>query len=135
MKSILIILIIAFSLIGNNGFAQSKTGFTLYVFEGSDWCTNCIRLEKKVLSDSAFLKKIKGLNISVQRLDFPQRKTLPAGVKSYNNKMAEKYHFDGSFPTIILADPHKPAYRKIKFDNQSPSDFFILIQSNLKALQ
>ena len=48
--------------------------YTLLVFEGSDWCANCRRLNKKVLSTSEIQNFLDKKSIALQKVDFPQRK-------------------------------------------------------------
>lgn len=106
----------------------------LYVFEGSDWCTHCARLEKNILTNEAFLKEIGLLNIKLERIDFPQRAKLSPEIKKYNDKIAEKFGFDGTFPTLILAGMDSEKARKIIYHNESVAEMLQMIRNNLNLL-
>lgn len=95
--------------------SATDTVFELLVFEGSDWCHNCQRLERYVLSDPIFLQEIQQMGIAVQRVDFPQRKKLSDEQRQRNEALAKQYGFDGSFPTLFLVRPGSSQYRKISF--------------------
>lgn len=89
------------------GFLLCQSGTelpTLLIFSGSDWCLPCIRLEKQVFSTEEFLKFSEG-RFKVQKVDFPQTKTLPPNVKERNEKLAERYNPKGIFPKILLIAP------------------------------
>lgn len=107
--------------------------FRLIIFEGSDWCPNCRRLEKNILNDSVFLLKMKSAAIQLERVDFPQRKKLSAEVIESNQKKAGEYGFDGQFPTLIISRIDTLIFRKIAFTNQSPEELAnqILMTSEL----
>ena len=72
--------------------AQEKpTDYKLVVFEGSDWCNNCIRFEKKVLSNKSFIHFTDVKKIEIERIDFPQRKKLDKEIKDYNRSNIDKF--------------------------------------------
>jgi thiol-disulfide isomerase/thioredoxin len=95
----------------------------LYVFSGSDWCSNCIQLERKVLSDTQFLDSLKTHKVELEKIDFPQRKKLPQETLQYNNSLAEKFGFDGSFPTMIVYSPTTHKYKRIVYQNEHAALF------------
>lgn len=88
----------------NSGVVAQVPKRQLIVFEGSDWCAKCIRLNREVLNDSSFIAFAQKENIDVIHVDFPQRKKLSTEVEKANTALAEKYRFQGSFPTLILTD-------------------------------
>ncbi|MCL6265728.1 thioredoxin fold domain-containing protein [Flagellimonas myxillae] len=104
----------------------------LILFEGSDWCVNCIRLEKNVLTKAVFVNFMEQNNISIERIDFPQRKQLDQATQQYNAKMAEKYGFKGVFPTIILTSSDSEELQMLEYLDQSCEDFMDQIAANLK---
>lgn len=87
-------------LFGASIVAQQKQ---LLVFEGSDWCVNCIQFEKKVLKNKRFQTFLQENNILLIRVDFPQRKKLNEAKAAENGRLAKKYGFAGIFPTVILS--------------------------------
>jgi len=105
----------------------------LYVFTGSDWCADCRRLEKNILSDSIFLKTMESNNIEIEIIDFPQRKKLTPEVEKHNKSIAEIYNFEGIFPTLILSQSEEK-YEVLKYKNQLAPKFSELIVEKLKYL-
>jgi len=75
----------------------------LLVFSGSDWCIPCIRLEKEVWQNKAFLAYAKE-KLIMFRADFPKRKKnqLNAAVKAVNQSLAEQYNPNGYFPWVVV---------------------------------
>jgi thiol-disulfide isomerase/thioredoxin len=104
--------------------------YTLYIFTGSDWCVNCKRLEKKVLSDPAFAGIMEKNGIEIRIIDFPQRKKLEPEVLKYNQSVADNYHFGGVYPTLILAKTNSKVYFQFFYRNQDRDEYsrFILDQ-------
>lgn len=112
--------------------AQDTTNsYNLLVFEGSDWCANCIRFHKNIASDSVFFEFLTEKKIDLEFVDFPQRKSLDKSVKAYNASLAEKYNFKGVFPTIILIDRRTDEYSYLEYANQNPEEFIALIASKM----
>lgn len=118
-----IVFFTAIIVIGSGFDPADQIRFRLIVFEGSDWCPQCRRLEKEILNDSLFLTQLQSHSVFIERIDFPQRKKLSEPTRLYNTTIAEKYAFDGSFPTIILARTDSFRYRKIIYSNQSIANF------------
>lgn len=112
----------------------TSTSYKMIVFEGSDWCPNCIQFEKNVLQDSSFIQFADEHKISIERIDFPQRKRLEKAVVKYNEKIADQYHFDGTFPTILLVDESGKVIR-LSYENQNRDQFILLLSSKLSQLE
>jgi thiol-disulfide isomerase/thioredoxin len=102
--------------------------YTLYIFTGSDWCMNCRRLEKKVTGDPAFAASMKLNGIEIRIVDFPQRKKLDPSILKYNQAIADKYHFEGIYPSLVLAKNDSEHFRLFYYKNQDRTEFsgFIL---------
>jgi thioredoxin-related protein len=127
---VLLLLVFAFT-----GRIEESKKYNLIVFEGSDWCANCIRFEKNILDDSTFIQYLIQNNIHLLKIDFPQRKKISQEQKLTSEQMATKYNFDGSFPTIILTRSDTLFYEKIQYQNQSVDAIKAVIQHNLQVLQ
>jgi len=111
--------------------AQENT-YRLLVFEGSDWCANCRRLEKKVLSKELTQAFFEEKGIAVQKVDFPQRKKLDADVLAQNKALAERYGFRGEFPTVLLVKTSSDESQTIPYRNQNPEEFIELVTSAIQ---
>ncbi|WP_422351765.1 hypothetical protein [Flagellimonas sp.] len=110
---------------------EVESGYRLILFEGSDWCVNCIRLERNVLSNTDFINYAEKHGIRIERIDFPQRKQLDEATQQYNAEMAEKYNFQGIFPTLILEKTDTKETQTLEYLDQSCSDFIAQLSSNL----
>ena len=86
----------------------------LISFSGSDWCSNCKRLEKAVFDTSVFQEFAKD-NLVLLNADFPMRKNnkLSKEQTSHNEALAEKYNKKGVFPTTLLLDSYGKIVAKI----------------------
>jgi len=113
---------------------DTSSHLKLIVFEGSDWCVNCIQLEKNVLSDVAFIEFSHKNEIEIERIDFPQRKKQAKEIEKYNAAMAEKYGFDGTFPTVFLMDEENDELLKIPTKMHRNTDGFLkFIQEKISS--
>ena len=76
------------------------------VFSGSDWCIPCIKLEKEVWMNEAFIAYAEE-NLILYRADFPKRKKnkLAPLLKEQNEGLAEVYNPKGYFPWVVVLSP------------------------------
>jgi len=141
MKKITIAL---FIFIGSLSYSQNwKTNFEdakqealkdnkniLLVFSGSDWCAPCIKLDNVVWKSEAF-KSESEKNWVIYKADFPKKKAnqLSPELTESNNKLAEKYNKNGSFPLVILLDKTGKVIGMTGFKNISATDYIQLIHS------
>ena len=104
--------------------AASEGKFILMSFQGSDWCANCMRLEKDLFEQAAFEGFAKE-NLVLLKLDFPARKKnqLPAEQKAHNEKLAEKYNKEGAFPAVIILDADGKVVGKMKHPSKSADEY------------
>ncbi len=114
---------------------SDKHTYELIIFEGSDWCSNCIRLEKNVLSKGDFTRFLETNEITLKKVDFPQKNILSENQKIINNQIAEKYQFDGNFPTIVLSRTDIFKYERLQYDNQTVEVLKKEILTQLKRIQ
>ena len=110
---------------------QPPAGYTLVVFEGSDWCVYCEKFNKDILSDKAFTDYLEKNDIQVVKVDFPQRIKQTKEVKERNRMYAERYNFEGIFPTLVITG--KDNYRKLYYKTGMQAEEVIaLIDDQLK---
>ena len=99
----------------------------LMIFSGSDWCPACIRLQKKVLSDNTF-KEFMDKNLVLLIVDFPQRK-MPDKIDALQNeKLAELYNTNSTFPKLLIFAPGKSSQTEIFYVNQNASEFIAKVK-------
>ncbi|MDB5037040.1 MAG: putative disulfide bond isomerase [Bacteriovoracaceae bacterium] len=96
----------------------SKSGKKLFVlFEGSDWCVWCKKLDTQLSHPSAELKKVLEKFVLV-RIDFPQRKKMNPKLAEQNEKLKDKYQITG-FPSILLLSPDEKPIGEMGYDEDS----------------
>jgi thioredoxin-related protein len=136
--SILLLFIVTF------GYSQNwKTNFEeakkeavtqnkniLLVFSGSDWCAPCIKLDNVVWKSQDFKLESEKCWV-IYKADFPKKKAnqLSPELTEINNKLAEKYNNNGSFPLVILLDKTAKVIGMTGFKNISAADYIQLIHS------
>lgn len=109
----------------------SAPAHTLVVFEGSDWCVYCEKFSKDVLSDQTFISYLQKNDIQIVKVDFPQRLKQSKEVKERNKLYAEKYDFEGVFPTIVITS--KEDYKKLYYKTgMQTKEMIALIDGQLK---
>jgi len=86
--------------------ASSKNINIILVFQGSDWCAPCIKLDRELWSTSEFIEYAEDHFVLLQA-DFPRKKTnkLPPEQQEKNNGLAERYNSSGFFPFVVILDP------------------------------
>jgi thioredoxin-related protein len=102
----------------------------LLVFSGSDWCGPCIKLDNIVWKSEDFKTEAEK-NWVLYKADFPKKKAnqLQAEIAENNNKLAEKYNKNGSFPLVILLDKTGKVLGMTGFKNIGSVDYIQLIHS------
>lgn len=110
--------------------AQKKHKAILLVFSGSDWCQPCIRFDKQVLQQEAFLSFAQA-NLVVLKCDFPQRKALSPQLLKQNEALAEQFNPEGSFPKLLLLDAQLEVLAPLNYQNQALETFIKQIDQQL----
>ncbi len=95
------------------------------VFQGSDWCAPCIKLDKEIWSNSEFKKLSKDHFVMLQA-DFPKRKQnkLSEALQEHNNKLAEKYNPNGYFPFVVVLDTSGNVLGNLGYEKTAPTLFY-----------
>jgi thioredoxin-related protein len=141
MKSIitfflLITLSVGYSQNWNSNFedvkvkAEKENKNILLVFSGSDWCGPCMKLDNVVWKSPEFQAEADKSWV-IYKADFPKKKAnqLSKELTESNNKLAEKYNINGSFPLVLLLDKKGKVIGMTGFKNVSASDYIKLIHS------
>lgn len=103
----------------------------LLVFEGSDWCLPCIKLDKKVLSSDTFIH-FANEHLVVLKADFPQKKKIDPLLAKQYERLAELYNKEGAFPKMILITPGQKELGTIKTNFVKPEQLIEKLQQELK---
>ena len=143
MKQIIILLLLSFSF----GFsvkaqdwnydlkvAEQKATETnrhiILVFQGSDWCASCIKLQKEVWSTKEFIDYA-DKHFIMLKADFPKRKQnqLSEEQKEKNSKLAELYNKNGYFPFVVVLDKDGKVLGETGYKKISPLEYVKLLES------
>lgn len=105
--------------------ASNNNQNIVLVFQGSDWCAPCKKLEKEIWSTNEF-QKLNENHFIMLKADFPRRKKnqLPEALQNQNKKLAELYNPNGYFPLVIVLDKDGKTLGKLGYDKSTPSQYF-----------
>ena len=138
MKNIICLSIVAlafnFSMLGQNwetNFNKAKEEASkanhdiVLVFQGSDWCGPCMKLEKEIWSSPEFQKLAKDRFVML-KADFPRRKAnkLSDEQASQNAKLAEMYNEQGYFPLVVVLNSNGKVLGKMGYEKLSPKSYY-----------
>lgn len=104
--------------------ASQKDEPIVLVFQGSDWCAPCIKLDREIWSSDEFKNYSKEHFVMLQA-DFPRKKAnaLPDAQQEKNNKLAEKYNTQGYFPFVVVLDKNGKVLGETGYVKTSPSEY------------
>ena len=105
--------------------ASKENKAIVLVFQGSDWCAPCIKLDKQVWSTDTFQKLAKDKFVML-KADFPRRKAnkLSKELQEQNNSLAEQYNAQGFFPLAVVLNKDGKSLGKIGYEKIEPSAYF-----------
>jgi thioredoxin-related protein len=110
----------------NSKVLASKNNHNIVlVFQGSDWCAPCIKLEKEIWSTPEF-KKLSKDHFVMLKADFPRRKAnkLSKELTEQNAKLAEMYNQQGFFPLVVILDKKGKVLGKMGYEKVSPQMYY-----------
>ena len=111
--------------------AQEKT--ILLVFQGSDWCAPCIKLNRDIFETAHFLTYAKDHFIMLQA-DFPKRKknALSPELQAHNNALAEQYNKGGIFPFVVVLDNYGTVLGQTSYSKKTPQEYIVELEGYIK---
>ncbi len=100
------------------------------VFQGSDWCGPCIKLDREVWSTEEFKKYSKD-HFVMLKADFPKRSknALSKEQQDHNNALAEKYNNNGYFPFVVVLNSKGEVKGSTGYKKMGPEQFEKLLSS------
>lgn len=112
------------------GIASENNQRIVLVFQGSDWCAPCIKLDKEVWSTETFQTLAKD-NFVMLQADFPKRKRnkLTPELQEHNNKLAEKYNPNGYFPFVVVLNQEGKVIGSSGYEKTTPEKYFNKLNS------
>lgn len=105
----------------------------ILVFQGSDWCAPCIKLDREIWSTDEFKAYAKE-NFVMLQADFPRKKinALPDEQQQKNNQLAEKYNKQGYFPFVVVLDKEGNVLGETGYEKTSPKTYIEKLKSFVK---
>ncbi len=102
----------------------------ILVFQGSDWCAPCIKLDREVFSTETFQLYAKDHFVMLEA-DFPKKKknALPQQQQLKNNALAEKYNKRGIFPLVVMLDKDGNVLGETGYFKVDPSAYILHLES------
>lgn len=141
MKNLLILIVAFVSFIGYSQekvislekakeMASSESKNIVLIFSGSDWCAPCIKLDRSIIQSDEFKKATK-TNWILVKADFPKKKAnaLSDEQTKANQKLAEKYNPEGSFPKVLLLNPKGEVLGILGYEKSSPDVYIEKLKS------
>ncbi len=110
--------------------ATEKDRDIVLVFQGSDWCAPCIKLDREVWSSEEF-KTYAENNFVLVKADFPRKKKnkLTKAQQLQNNQLMEKYNLRGYFPFVVVLDKNGKALGSTGYKKTTPTAYIKLLAS------
>jgi len=102
----------------------------IMVFQGSDWCAPCIKLDHEVWSTDAFQIYAKEHYVML-KVDFPRsrKNALSPEQQEHNNHLAELYNTQGYFPAVVVLDKSGSVKGSTGYLHMSPNDYIAHLNS------
>lgn len=110
--------------------ASEKNVPIILVFQGSDWCAPCIKLDKEIWSTQEFIEYANEHYVML-KADFPRKKknALEKGQQEKNNDLAEKYNKNGYFPFVVVLNNEGKVLNELGYKKSNPNDYIKLLNS------
>jgi thioredoxin-related protein len=144
MKSLVFFLMVFFSTIASaqrwqtdmvsaQNLAAEHNLPIILVFQGSDWCAPCIKLDREIWSTDTFKSFAKDHYVMLQA-DFPRKKknALPEMQEMQNKGLAEKYNKQGIFPFVVVLDKNGKVLGETGYKKMTPGQYIEHLNSFLK---
>ena len=112
--------------------AAEKNIPIILVFQGSDWCAPCIKLDKEIWSSEEF-KAYAEEHYIMLKADFPRKKgnQLPEDLSNQNKKLAEQYNPNGYFPHVVILSENGEVLGRGGYEKISPMQYIEKINAFL----
>lgn len=111
-------------------FTNAKVLATKYdrpivlVFQGSDWCAPCIKLDREIWATEEFITYSKNHYVMLQA-DFPRKRSnaLSPEQLNKNKSLAEKYNRNGVFPFVVVMNNKGIVLGETSYKKIAPSAY------------
>lgn len=111
--------------------AENKT--IILVFQGSDWCAPCMKLEKEIWETEEFIAYSQKHYV-MHKADFPRKKKNQADSEQVekNKKLAAQYNTKGYFPFVVVLDKNGKVLGETGYKKITPDEYIKLLNSFIK---
>jgi thioredoxin-related protein len=138
MKKIIVLSLVLFGLSFTVSAQEWQTSLTkakeiaakenkkiVLVFQGSDWCAPCIKLDREVWSTKEF-KALNENQFVMLKADFPRKSknTLSKEQQEQNNQLADKYNPNGYFPYVAVLNADGKVLGNLGYEKTTPELYF-----------
>ncbi|WP_179008627.1 thioredoxin family protein [Winogradskyella forsetii] len=105
----------------------------ILVFQGSDWCAPCIKLDREVWSTETF-KTYAAAHYVMLQADFPRKKknALPDQQSKANAKLFETYNKNGFFPFVVVLNAKGEVLGEASYKKTTPEKYITTLNSFIK---
>ncbi len=112
--------------------ASKKNQNIVLVFQGSDWCGPCIKLDREIWSTDIF-KEFSKSHFVMLKADFPRKKAnqLDSEQIQRNTLLAEKYNPSGYFPFVVVLNSDGKVLGETGYKKVTPTEYI----AQLKAFE
>ncbi len=102
----------------------------ILVFQGSDWCAPCMKLEKEIWNTDEFKEYSKD-HFILLKADFPRKRKnkLESVQQEKNMQLAEKYNKQGFFPMVVVLDKEGNVLGRTGYEKMEVSEYIKLLES------
>ncbi|NOX45977.1 MAG: thioredoxin family protein [Chlorobi bacterium] len=102
----------------------------ILVFQGSDWCAPCMKLEKEIWNTDEF-KEYSKEHFILLKADFPRKRKnkLESVQQEKNMQLAEKYNKQGFFPMVVVLDKEGNVLGRTGYEKMEVSEYIKLLES------
>lgn len=110
--------------------AVEKNEKIILVFQGSDWCAPCIKLNTEIWSSPEFIAYAKD-HFVMLKADFPRKgKNKLSEIQQQENiKLMEKYNKSGYFPYVVVLDNKGKVLGNTGYKKTDPKTYIELLNA------
>ena len=104
--------------------AKSEHKPIILVFQGSDWCAPCIKLDREIWRTEVF-KTYSDKNYVMLKADFPRKKDNQLSEKQTeaNAELAKTYNKNGFFPFVVVLDEKGQVLGEMGYKKTTPESY------------
>jgi thioredoxin-related protein len=113
--------------------ATEQNKHIVLVFQGSDWCAPCIKLDREIWTSDVFIDYANEHYVML-KADFPRKKQnkLSEEQAEANAKLAETYNKRGFFPLVLVLNSKGSILGETGYKKTTPEAYIQELNSFIK---